>query len=352
MANVLHTYRLISNILSYSSEDELLKHVLEHKSTDFDSLVKVGSAQLVLPAIYCRLKHKKLLNRLPEDLQFYLNEIACLNRNRNEAILKQSSELVKIFDAHNVNYCFLKGTALLVGNYFEDIAERMIGDIDIAVDKEQLNMVFELLQNNGYQATEHTFGNTFVEHKHLPRLKTTHYIAAVELHRKLFINYTFEGLSTSDILNTKTTHNGFCIPSSNTLFNHCILNFQKNDMGDIYKTLNFRCSYDIEVLKLKSLNLKNEKRNRYIQSYLKLHTLFFKTKFPGSGHISNWQKKYFFFLLKNNKLYKYRLKFLNRYNYVKILFSKLYLFFTKYEYRLNAWNDRHRIFSLLRKKFL
>ena len=123
-------------------------------------------------------------------------------------------------------------------------------------------------------------------------------------------------------------------------------------MGDIYKTLNFRCSYDIEVLKLKSLNLKNEKRNRYIQSYLKLHTLFFKTKFPGSGHISNWQKKYFFFLLKNNKLYKYRLKFLNRYNYVKILFSKLYLFFTKYEYRLNAWNDRHRIFSLLRKKFL
>ena len=60
MANVLHTYRLISNILSYSSEDERLKHVLEHKSTDFDSLVKVGSAQLVLPAIYCRLKHKKI----------------------------------------------------------------------------------------------------------------------------------------------------------------------------------------------------------------------------------------------------------------------------------------------------
>jgi len=46
--------------LSYSSEDERLKYVLEHKSTDFDSLVKVGSAQLVLPAIYCRLKHKKI----------------------------------------------------------------------------------------------------------------------------------------------------------------------------------------------------------------------------------------------------------------------------------------------------
>ena len=52
---------------------------------------------------------------------------------------------------HNIKHIFLKGTALLLSNVFEDIGERMIGDIDFIIqhkDEEKIKKV--LKYNNKY----------------------------------------------------------------------------------------------------------------------------------------------------------------------------------------------------------
>ena len=41
-------------------------------------------------------------------------------------LLKEAKELSELLYKNNINHIFLKGTALLLSNVFEDIGERMI----------------------------------------------------------------------------------------------------------------------------------------------------------------------------------------------------------------------------------
>ena len=68
MSNQFKTLKIIGDILSFKSDTCLLQTTLEEKNFNWDEIVKIGSRHLVLPAIYCRLKEKQLLNCLPKDL--------------------------------------------------------------------------------------------------------------------------------------------------------------------------------------------------------------------------------------------------------------------------------------------
>ena len=75
---------------------------------DWDHLVRVGSSHLVLPAIYCRLKAKKLLGLLPQELETYLKELTDLNRERNEQLLVEAQQISQWFQEANIDHVFLK----------------------------------------------------------------------------------------------------------------------------------------------------------------------------------------------------------------------------------------------------
>ena len=42
--------------------------------------------------------------------------------------------LIDLYLEEKIDYVFIKGTAMLLGGYFTDIGERMIGDIDFLVN--------------------------------------------------------------------------------------------------------------------------------------------------------------------------------------------------------------------------
>ena len=133
MPNTHQTLQHIADILGFESDKTLLKARLESDTMDWDHLVRVGSSHLVLPAIYCRLKAKKLLHVLPQELESYLKEITALNRERNEQLLNEAQQISQWFQEADIDHVFLKGTAMLASGYYEDIAERMVGDIDILI---------------------------------------------------------------------------------------------------------------------------------------------------------------------------------------------------------------------------
>ncbi|WP_422107338.1 nucleotidyltransferase family protein [Winogradskyella sp.] len=349
MANLAITYQHIADILSFESSNTELEMTLSDPKFDWDNIVVEGSKHLVLPAIYCRLKSKKILHLLPDELNSYLKEITSLNRNRNLAIIEQVHLLTELFNSHNIDYVLLKGTALLVGDFYHDIAERMVGDIDILIDNNHIEMAFNLLKNNGYEPITETLGSQFFEHKHLPRLKTSLHIGAVELHRRLFVSYKDRILTTSHILLKKQELNGINIPSLNHLVRHNILNYQIADQGSLYNTLNIRSVYDFIIL-LRRHNYIIDSSDRLVNKYIYISALFFKdleVLHPQINHLT----KFYLFKLKHLKFYKFWNKLLKLTDLVGVLSKRMLFFLSNRAYRKAVLNDRTRISEVIRSIF-
>ena len=127
-----------------------VKTEINENTFNWENVVKLSSGQFVLPAMYLQLKRNGLLPDLPEDLVEYLEEITDLNRKRNLAILEQAKEITSILHAQHISPLFLKGVAHLLGGLYVDISERMIGDIDFLVEKDNMVEAADLLIKNGY----------------------------------------------------------------------------------------------------------------------------------------------------------------------------------------------------------
>jgi len=161
-----------------------IQKVLQSGKVSWESLVYQSSNQLVLPALYLNLKRNNLLSYLPEDLVSHFKEITDLNRERNQQIIEQAKEIVKLLNKEGLQPIFLKGTAHLLDGLYNDIAERMLSDIDFLLEEKDARQAWDLLKNNGY--IEHNEFSTaaFGEHRHLTELIKDGEIASVEVHTK------------------------------------------------------------------------------------------------------------------------------------------------------------------------
>lgn len=106
-----------------------VKELIIKGKLNWENIVNVSSGQFVLPTLYLQLKRNDLIKLLPNDLIEYLEEITELNRERNQAILKQAEKITECLNAFNIYPVFLKGVAHLLTKLYKDPAERMIGDI-------------------------------------------------------------------------------------------------------------------------------------------------------------------------------------------------------------------------------
>lgn len=345
MDNLATTYQHIADILSFEIPKIELEERLGQPAFNWDAIVVEGSKHLVLPAIYCRLRSKNLLHTLPNELKEYLEELTLLNRKRNLSIIEQVHSISDLFNKLNINHVFLKGSALLISETFDDIAERMVGDIDILVDNKQLDTAFNLLETHGYQPIPQTLGNTFFEHKHLPRLKTDIHISAVELHRKLFVSYNDKDLSSTTVLTKKQLVNKVYIPKNEHLLRHNILNYQINDNGKLYNSISFRSAYDsICLMRHKTMAI-DIYEGKIFKTYFNILGLFF----DGLDHTiqskRNFLTSFYIFKLKHIKFYKLWNKFLNFCNFSSILLKRIPYFVTNSGYRKALFNDRKRVFD-------
>ena len=354
MSRLRETYQIIADILSFTTSNTSLEATLRTADVDWDAIVVHGSRQLVIPTLYCRLKQRQLLHLLPEDLDLYLHDITSQNRKRNKAILEEVTMLSTLFKKHHIEHVFLKGTALLASGYYEDIAERMIGDIDILVATKQLDKAFELLQQHSFKPIPLTFGDKYFEHKHLPRMTTNKFIAAIELHRKLFVTYTKKELSNALVLNNKRIQNDVFVPSTQNLIEHNILNHEINDDGYRYHRMNFRTVYDTLILH-KNTSLAQPSRhiikelcyNKYVCNHFRKTNVFFNDL---KNEYSK-QDKFFTFWLTNPKLSYWKDIFIKRMIIIKILVNRLIKSLNDSDYRHDLWNDRKRIIENFKAKF-
>ena len=241
--------------MTISLEDrnkEATEKQLQSNNIDWDSVVKVSTAHYVFPALYCNLQRANFLHYLPEELVTYMKHITNLNRDRNEEIITQARELNTLLLANNITPIFLKGTGNLLAGIYGDIAERMVGDIDLILSKKDYPKANTLLREFGYDEEIHQE----LPYRHYPRIIRKDSIAGVEIHKELLIEKYANEFNYSLVAKDSQVVNGFKVLSYANKLNLSIIANQINDDGFYYKRMALRNAYDVFLLSKKT-NAKN-----------------------------------------------------------------------------------------------
>jgi len=254
--NYKQTLFFIAKCLTISLEDKNRQEIekqLQSDTIDWDAVVKVSTAHYVFPALYCNLKRADFLQYLPHELVNYMEHITDINRERNKQIISQANELNNVLLANHITPIFLKGTGNLLAELYEDIAERMVGDIDFIFSKEDYLKAIALLREFRYSEVDKYKYYFPGVGKHYRRLQKEKNIAAIEIHKD-FLNikkYTKE-FNYSFVEKDSQVINGITVLSYANKLNLSIIANQINDHGFYYKTMDLRNAYDVFLLSKKT----------------------------------------------------------------------------------------------------
>ena len=254
--NYKETLFFVAKCLTISLEDKNRDEIeLTLKTTDvnWDDVVKVSTAHLVFPALYCNLQRANFLHYLPQELVSYMEYITNLNRKRNQQIITQAQELNSVLLANNITPIFLKGTGNLLAGLYEDISERMVGDIDFLFSKEDYSKAIKILRVSGYsEIPTIEYYNSRPDLRHYRRLQKENNIAAIEIHSELIKEKHTNEFNYNIVNKDSQVINEITVLSYTNKLNLSIIANKINDNGFYYKTMALRNAYDVFLLSKKT----------------------------------------------------------------------------------------------------
>jgi len=273
--NYKETLYFISKCLTISLEDKNrleIEKQLQLKIIDWEAVVEVSTAHYVFPAMYCNLKRVDFLHYLPQELVNFMEHITDLNRERNQQIITQAKNINTLLLKDNITPIFLKGTGNLLAGLYDDIAERMVGDIDILFSMDDYPKAVTILRENSY-LPQKKYDYKHLPHRHYPRLIKKNNIGAVEIHSK-FLNSKYDSEFNYGFVKKDIQIIGAAVLSYANKLNLSIVASQINDSGFYYKAIPLRNAYDVFLLSKKtnakdavnSLNTLNHPLNCFLAS--------------------------------------------------------------------------------------
>ena len=306
---------------------------------NYNRLIKICSSHLILPSLYFNLFKKNKLKFIDKDLSNYLKKIYKINLDRNRKLIEESNQITDLFYKSKIDYCFLKGTALVLGKYFINEGERMIGDIDILVNPDHFEKAIKILRMNNYLPK---IEYPFFEKKsiHYPRLINKSKTFAVEIHKSIIddVKHSLKILDSKVKINDK-----IYIPCVSDMIEICIYNHQFSDNGIVRGHHHLRTYYDLKVIEEKS-KIKLPLNNNNL-----VFTRFFKV-LNSSGYnfynVKNNKKDYFFNL-------RIKLKKTKFFYFIDRMVIKTYLVIILRLGQLKEFtlNSNYRTYILKKKKY-
>ena len=251
--NYKETLFFIAKCLTIALEGknrDKIELILKTTDVDWDAVVKVSTAHYVFPALYCNFKRADFLKYLPRELVSYMQHITNLNRERNKKIIAQAQELNILLLANSITPIFLKGTGNLLEGLYEDIGERMVGDIDFLFSKKHFFKAIDILKNDSYSIEKNQSG-FLPGFRHYPKLVKQENIAAVEIHKEVIIEKYRCEFNCELISKDAQQINDFSVLSFENQLSLSIISNQINDYGFKLKNFSLRNAYDVFLLSKK-----------------------------------------------------------------------------------------------------
>ena len=331
--------------MTISLEDrnkEAIEKQLQSNNIDWDNVVKVSTAHYVFPALYCNLKHADFLHYLPQELVSCMEHITEINREQNKQIIAQAKELNNFLLANNIRPIFLKGTGNLLAGIYDNIAERMVGDIDFIFSKEDYPRAIAVLREFGYSKVSKIKYSPPDTNRHYQRLHKENSIAAIEIHSEfLDIKKYANEFNYSFVAKDSQVVNGVSVLSYVNKLNLSIISNQINDNGFFYKTIALRNAYDVFLLSKKT-NAKDavhilDKLTNPLNCFLavcyevfnKVDSLEYNPTVKSASHLSIFYRQF-----TNRKTTKIRYKFIKTYLILNSRINILYKLIRNKKYRI------------------
>ena len=249
----LEMFYFVGRCLSIDEHPEFREEIIQKISDDeieWAQFVSLCNNHLILPVIYLKFKAHKLIEHLPVELAEFLKEIYNLNVARNEQILLQIKDILKLLNANEIYPTFLKGTGNLLDGLYSDVGERMIGDIDFLVPEKDYLKAAKILENEGYIKNPN-FVSDSLNPKHYPSLFKVGVPATVEVHR-LIVPQRYGKMFNSETIDKKKIvvyREDYCFVLSD--FHNTILNFihsQLSHGGYLNGIVSYRDIYDLYLI--------------------------------------------------------------------------------------------------------
>lgn len=325
---------------------QIVEEVLQKNNINWDNIVKVSTSHYVFTTLYCNFKKVNFLHYLPKDLVDYMQHITSLNKERNQQIINQAKEINQLLTTNNIYPIFLKGTGNLLEGLYDDIAERMVGDIDFLVEEKNFLNTVRILKNNGY-TSDNKESNKRTFHWHYDKLIKKNAIASVEVHNRILSKADTKYFN---VFSGETKHYTFkeysYLTNKYKLLNTTLPKIV-NDNLYVSKTFSLRNMYDtflISHLENTSIpNIKSKSLQKKLINYIACMELVFGTSFFKETK-NNYSKAYIKQYIK--KLNGSRLE-----NFKTIILVKLDLLKNKLKITINAFTDKDYRSYVLRKFF-
>ncbi len=179
----MKTQKLLCQCISPIQNTEEILEEINFPKFDWEPVIFCSGQHLVTPALCFYLKKKEVFSLLNKEHKEYLELIYDLNLSRNKKIKKQLLAILPALNAAGIEPLLLKGIASLLGELYESPGIRVLGDIDILVADEKLNVAKNIMLEKGYTYTPIPFQDIVEEHKHLPAFVHNDQPVAIEIHR-------------------------------------------------------------------------------------------------------------------------------------------------------------------------
>jgi hypothetical protein len=251
--NYKETFFFIAKCLTISLEEKNRDEIevfLKTRDLDWDAVIKVSTSHYVFPALYCNFKRADFLKYLPVDLVDYMKHITNLNRDRNRQIIEQAQELNILLLANSITPIFLKGTGNILEGLYEDIGERMVGDIDFLFSEKDYFKTIDVLKSDNYSKPDNQL-NYFPGSRHYSRLVKQKNIAAVGIHKEVTIKKYRCEFNCEMISKDAQQINDFSMLSFENQLSLSIITSQINDYGFEFNRFSLRNAYDVFLLSKK-----------------------------------------------------------------------------------------------------
>lgn len=284
--------QLLSNGLEKDHPDSIIQD-LKSPEFDWNKLIAAGSNHLVLQTIYCKLRERDQINLLPGEIHKHLKYIYDLNYKRNSDILKQVNLINQALNKEGIFPMYIKGVGNIIDGVYSDIGERIMLDIDLLVNKENLDAARNILIQIGYSNTPVKKSIQYSKAKHLLPLIKEGGAAAVEIHRYPVEFRYRETLSEAQVWKNKKLFEscGKCfVMSDRHKILHNFIHAQLEHHGHAYARTYIRNLYDLLLFSGREdigvvFNQMNQYRSKAI-CYMKVMEETFKVNASGKTKLN------------------------------------------------------------------
>jgi len=252
--NKSQTYYFIGRILSLDfmpKNKEVVAREIADNNINWPGFVKLGSDKLVLPALYYQLKKHGLTRLLPSDLDQYLKEVFLLNQQRNQNVVRLAAFVRDLFQKHDIQTLFMKGTGNILDGLYQDVGIRMVYDVDVLVDESKMLDAAGLLLKEGFITQKKFNPRAMDSTMHFPILLREDFVAGVEVHRQPG-QYLYEKIFNNKRvwadIRTSTQPSGFHTMNYKNRIIHNFLHAQLMHNGHYHADVSHRDLYDLLLL--------------------------------------------------------------------------------------------------------